>query len=61
MTNQHTLRSRMYSPDIKFADGVGPTRHRTNALAMRGARPKKKLPAVSTVQAMRRQPSPPSR
>jgi hypothetical protein len=51
MTNQHTLRSRMYSPDIKFANGLGPTRP-TNALAMRGARPKKKSLAVSTAQAM---------
>lgn len=58
-TNQHTLRSRVYSPDIRYGDAtIGPTRHPTNALAMRVARPKKKLPAISTAQAMapRRQP-----
>jgi hypothetical protein len=53
LLNHHTLRSRVYSPDIKFANGVGPTRHPTNALALRAGRPiKKRLPAVSTAQAM---------
>jgi hypothetical protein len=53
--DQHTLRSRVYSPDIQFANGVGPTRYPTNALAMRPVRPiKKRLSAVSTAQAMLR-------
>jgi hypothetical protein len=53
--DQHTLRSRVYSPDIRYGDAtLGPTRHPTNALAMRAVRPKKKLPAISTAQAMLR-------
>jgi hypothetical protein len=53
--DQHTLRAPVDSPDIKFANGLGPTRHPTNALAMRAARPiKKKSPAISTAQAMLR-------
>jgi hypothetical protein len=54
MIDQHAMRSRMYSPDIKYGNGIGPTRHPTNALALRAARPKKKSPAVSTAQAMLR-------
>jgi hypothetical protein len=51
--NPHVMRSRMYSPDFKFANGLGPTRHPTNALALRPGRPiKKRLPAASTAQAM---------
>jgi hypothetical protein len=53
--NQDTLRSRVFSPDIQYGNGsIGPTRHPTNALAMRAMRPKKKLPAISTAQAMLR-------
>jgi hypothetical protein len=56
MADQHTLRSRMYSPDIKYGNGIGPTRHPINALALRAGRPKKKAPALpgSTVQAVMR-------
>jgi hypothetical protein len=56
MIDQHAMRSRMYSPDIQYGNGLGPTRQPTNALALRAARPKKKSPAVpgSTVQAVMR-------